>query len=84
MAKSGDGGDVIVADPDKFIEPLPTTNIRTILKAAIQVAPRPRKGNIPPESASQHRALTSLLPETADTGPQGEAYVSHATGKTQS
>lgn len=29
-----------------------------ILQAAIQVAARPRKGKIPPESASKHRALS--------------------------
>jgi hypothetical protein len=40
--------------------------------AAIQVAPRPREGNIPPEPAFEHRALTSLLPVIADTGPQKE------------
>jgi hypothetical protein len=40
-----------------------------IVKFAIQVAPRPRKGTIPPECVIEHRTLTSLLPVIADTGP---------------
>ena len=47
-----------------------------ILEPAIQVAPRPRKGMIPPEEFFEHRALTSLLPVIADTGPQKEEYMS--------
>ena len=43
-----------------------------ILGSAIQVAPRPRKGMIPPEPLSELRAPTSLLPVIADTGPQKE------------
>lgn len=43
-----------------------------ILGSAIQVAPRPRKGMIPPEHISELRAPTSLLPVIADTGPQKE------------
>jgi hypothetical protein len=40
-----------------------------IVDLAIQVAPRPRKGMIPPELVFAYRALTSLLPVLADTGP---------------
>jgi hypothetical protein len=43
-----------------------------IVKNAIQVAPRSRKGIIPPEHVFELRATTSLLPVIADTGPQKE------------
>ena len=44
---------------------------------AIQVAPRPRKGKIPPESAFQNRELTSLFArDSGHRAIKGEAHVS--------
>ena len=47
------------------------------LTNAIQVAPRPRKGKIPPESGFQNRELTSLfVRDSGHRARKGEAHVS--------
>ena len=57
---------------------LSTTSVHDIFKTAIQVAPRPRKGKIPPESVLKHRASLLFCPRWRTPGHKGEDYASNA------